>query len=286
MALSGRAPRLAAAISAPHAALLATAATARTANAVVAGASRGIGLALVQELLRRGAPRIFALCRSPQSASALQQVSLASGGRVATVALPDASRDEDVAKAASSVREALGGDRLGLLINTVGLLHDRGGLGGSRRMPETSLRRVDADFLARNLAVNAAAPLLLGKHFWEVLAGGDGHPPGVFASLSARVGSIGDNGIGGWYSYRMSKAAQNQAVRTMGIELGRRGVVCVALHPGTCATDLSAPFQRNVPEGKLFAPSAAAGMLLDVIESLTPQQNGAFLAYDGSTVPW
>ncbi len=108
----------------------------------------------------------------------------------------------------------------------------------------------------------------------------------MFASITGRVGSISDNGLGGWISYRASKAAQNQALKTASIELGRRGIVVVALHPGTVDTDLSMPFQKNVAKGKLFPVDMAANQLLDVIDSLELSDNGSFLAYDRSLIPW
>jgi NAD(P)-dependent dehydrogenase (short-subunit alcohol dehydrogenase family) len=110
----------------------------------------------------------------------------------------------------------------------------------------------------------------------------------VFASISARVGSIGDNRLGGWYAYRGAKAAQNMFTRTLAVEWARsrRNVVCVALHPGTTDTDLSRPFQASVPEGKLFAPARTVHQLLGVIDGLTTTDSGRFLAWDGSEVPW
>lgn len=131
-------------------------------------------------------------------------------------------------------------------------------------------------------------PVLVAKHFTPLMvtARKTGRVPSVFAALSARVGSISDNGLGGWLSYRVSKAGQNQAMRTMSIELGRRGIVCVSLHPGTVATDLSGPFQKNVRPEKLFEADRAAGMLLDVIDSLGVEKNGAFLDYAGEVIPY
>lgn len=131
-------------------------------------------------------------------------------------------------------------------------------------------------------------PVLVAKHFSPLMVTSRkaGRSPSVLAALSARVGSIADNGLGGWLSYRASKAGQNQAMRTMSIELGRRGIICASLHPGTVATDLSAPFRKNVPPGKLFAPDDAAGRLLDVVDSLEPADNGAFLAYDRTPIPY
>lgn len=136
--------------------------------------------------------------------------------------------------------------------------------------------------------VNTVGPILVAKHFSALMttARKKDRVASIWATLSARVGSISDNGIGGWLSYRASKAAQNQAVRTASIELGRRGVICVSLHPGTVATDLSMPFRKNVPAGKLFEVDYAAGCLLDVVDSLEVEDNGSFLAYDRSAIPY
>jgi NAD(P)-dependent dehydrogenase (short-subunit alcohol dehydrogenase family) len=110
----------------------------------------------------------------------------------------------------------------------------------------------------------------------------------VFASISARVGSIGDNRLGGWYAYRGAKAAQNMFTRTLAIEWARsrRNVVCVALHPGTTDTDLSRPFQANVAPDKLFDRGRTVRQLLAVIDRLTPADTGRFYAWDGSEIPW
>ena len=110
----------------------------------------------------------------------------------------------------------------------------------------------------------------------------------MLASLSARVCSIGDNRLGGWYTYRASKAAQNPLLHTLSIELRRTHpkVTCVLLHPGTVDTPLSKPFQLNVPAEKLFGAEGAAQQLLAVIASITPARSGSFLAWDGQTIPW
>lgn len=131
-------------------------------------------------------------------------------------------------------------------------------------------------------------PVLVAKHLSAMMttARKEGRVPSVLATLSARVGSIEDNRLGGWLSYRASKAGQNQAVRTMSIELGRRGVICAMLHPGTVRTDLSQPFQRRVPPEQLQDVDVAAGRLLDVVDSLTVDDNGGFFAFDGKKVPF
>jgi NAD(P)-dependent dehydrogenase (short-subunit alcohol dehydrogenase family) len=147
------------------------------------------------------------------------------------------------------------------------------------------LADVRPESLARSFAVNAVGPLLVARHFESLLAHED---RAVFASLSARVGSIEDNRLGGWYAYRASKAAQNMYTRTLAIEWARsrRNVVCVALHPGTTDTDLSRPFQGNVPEGKLFGVERTVSQLLEVIDRLQPADTGQFLAWDGERIPW
>ena len=146
-------------------------------------------------------------------------------------------------------------------------------------MPERRLSAVDPAWMARVYAVNAMGPVLTTQAVQPLLSQG-----AVVASLSARVGSIGDNRLGGWWSYRMSKSALNMATRNMAIEMRRSNVIAVALHPGTTATDLSAPFQKNVKPEKLFSPEYTAGMLLDVLAGLTPEDSGEFFAYDGTRI--
>ena len=139
--------------------------------------------------------------------------------------------------------------------------------------------------MAQSFAVNAIGPALLAKHFLGGLATGD---KAVFAALSARVGSIEDNRLGGWYSYRATKAALHMLVRTCAIELARRNptALCVALHPGTVDTALSRPFQSSVPDGRLFKPRQAAEHLLHVIDSLDASASGRAFAWDGQSLPF
>ena len=139
--------------------------------------------------------------------------------------------------------------------------------------------------LAMSFGLNAFGPILLAQAIESLLPRDQ---PFHFASLSARVGSIGDNSLGGWYSYRASKAAQNQLLRPLAIEWKRRlPLGCVSLlHPGTTATELSRPFQAGVAPGQLFSPARAAHHLLDVLEGLGEDQSGHFWAWDGSAIPW
>jgi NAD(P)-dependent dehydrogenase (short-subunit alcohol dehydrogenase family) len=166
---------------------------------------------------------------------------------------------------------------LRLVIDATGFLHD------DRQGPEKSWRQLDSGNLARSFAINSIGPALIMKHVLPLLPRSG---KAVFATLSARVGSIGDNRLGGWYSYRASKAALNQLVRTAAVELARRSpdALCVALHPGTVATPLSAPFAATGLE--VHTPSAAACHLLAVVDKLTSEDNGGFFDWRGLPVPW
>ncbi|MEL6374112.1 MAG: SDR family NAD(P)-dependent oxidoreductase [Pseudomonadota bacterium] len=163
-----------------------------------------------------------------------------------------------------------------LIIDATGMLHD------GDVQPEKALRAIDPDHMARSFAVNATGPALLLKHFAALLPRDE---PCVFAKLSARVGSIGDNRLGGWYAYRASKAALNMLLKAASIELARthRQSTVLALHPGTVVSALSDPFAGT---RERMTPHEAAGKMLRVIGSATPADTGSFRAYDGTTIPW
>lgn len=166
---------------------------------------------------------------------------------------------------------------LELVIDATGILH------GPGMAPEKSWRELDPAVLAQAFAINAIGPALLVKHFLPVLAR---DRRAVFATLSAKVGSIGDNRLGGWYAYRASKAALNQLVRTASIELrrSRPQAICVALHPGTVDTGLSAPFAKSGLQ--VQPPELAAKRLLTVLAGLTVEDSGEFFDYRGERLPW
>lgn len=189
----------------------------------------------------------------------------------------DVSDELSIARAADQLVGKVG--TLSLLINCAGVLHE-----GSMQ-PERRLAEIDPAQMQHAFAVNALGPLLVTKHFAQFL---DRNARSVVASLSARVGSIGDNRLGGWYAYRGSKAALNMFTRNLAIELRRTcaGVICIALHPGTVDTALSQPFQARVPEAQLFSTERCASQLLAVIERLESADNGRFIAWDGSAIPW
>jgi NAD(P)-dependent dehydrogenase (short-subunit alcohol dehydrogenase family) len=148
--------------------------------------------------------------------------------------------------------------------------------------PEKALDDIDPTAMAAQFALNAIGPALLLKHFAPKLAK---DRRAVFATLSARIGSIGDNRLGGWYSYRASKAALNQIVRTAAIEIARRRpqAVVLALHPGTVKTALTAKYVGRRPA---VTPAEAAANLLRVIAALRPGESGGFFAWDGKPIPW
>ena len=160
-----------------------------------------------------------------------------------------------------------------------GVLHD----GGS--MPEKTIRQLDIDILASRFATNVQVPALYLKLLFSHLCK---RPDVKLLAISAKVGSIGDNALGGWYSYRISKAALNMLIRNIAIEVGRlnKTACIVSVHPGTTDTQLSAPFQRNLPEGQLQHPDSTAKRLALVAAALTPETTGLLLHWDGSVLPW
>jgi NAD(P)-dependent dehydrogenase (short-subunit alcohol dehydrogenase family) len=235
-------------------------------NVAVIGASGGIGNAFVQTLASDdNVGDIYAFSRAPIRFGAKNLY-----GR--PLDLTDETSIEAAADAATA------NSPLDLVIVSSGILHR-----DSEIRPEKSMREIDPKSLAEVLAVNAIGPALVAKHFLPKLR--KGHKT-VFAALSARVGSIGDNRLGGWASYRMSKAALNMLLKTASIEQARNRPesIVVALHPGTVQTALSQPFTRRVEPPKLFSPAHSAGKLLQVIDSLGPDDSGGFFAYDRSSV--
>lgn len=189
----------------------------------------------------------------------------------------DLTREASIANAAARI----GADGpLDLVLVATGVLSD-----GDALAPEKTWRDFRPEAFARAFAVNTTGPALIAKHFLPLLAR---DRRSAFAALSARVGSIEDNRLGGWAAYRASKAALHQIIRTCAIELARKnkGAICVALHPGTVDTPLSAPFQRGVAPEKLFTPEQSARHLLRVLDGLQPGDSGNAFAWDGARIPF
>ena len=229
-------------------------------RALVFGAGGGIGAAFVTEL---GAhPRVAKVYAAARSAEAPWQFDLT-----------DEASIEAVAKAAAAEGP------LDLVLVATGVLHN------PTMRPEKTWRSLDAAALAEAFAINATGPALIAKHTLGLLRR---DAKSAFACLSARVGSIEDNRLGGWHAYRASKAALNMLIRSCAVELQQRnpGALCVALHPGTVDTRLSQPFQGGVPSSKLFTPAMSARSLLGVLDRLTPADSGRLFAWDGQAIPF
>lgn len=260
----------------------------RECHVLVVGASRGIGLAMVEAMLHQPAvsgvlPTLIAACRQPLQAASLQALQQAFPDRLALV-------DVDVAEPASlhamaeDIRQVT--PRLDRVFNTAGVLHETaGGEGVPALRPEKALSQLRADMLARSFAVNAWGPILLAQALQPLFSRQHAF---VFASLSARVGSIGDNQLGGWYSYRAAKAAQNQLLKTWSVELSRTHPLATVLilHPGTTDTGLSKPFSAHVASDKLFSAERVAHDLLAVVAARGPADSGGFFDWANLPVPW
>lgn len=220
-------------------------------NALIIGAHGGIGAALARRLTAHNVP-VTALSRHDDGF--------------------DVTREDTIERAAG----ALADQRFDLIVNAIGIL-EAGGAG-----PEKSFSAIDPADMAAIFAVNTIGPALVLKHFTALLAD---DRRAVFASLSARVGSIGDNRLGGWMSYRASKAALNQIVRCASVETARthEHAAVIALHPGTIETDLTRKFAR----GRYTAsPDDGADQMLATVNQLNHAQTGRFYAYDSTEIDW
>lgn len=219
-------------------------------TAVVIGASGGIGAALVCEL--------------------------ESGWAVIGVGRPAIDLLDEASIAAAAQALANDGHSPDLVLVATGILHS------ANHGPEKSLRDLDPEWMMLNYRINAVGPALIAKHFLPLMPR---DRRTCLAILSARVGSISDNRLGGWHSYRASKAALNMLVRNLSIDWQRKNAasIIVGLHPGTVETPLSGPFRGN-PAHERFDPATAAKQLLAVLESLDPDQSGQLFAYDGTVI--
>lgn len=231
-----------------------------TGAAVIIGASGGIGAALEAALIEEATfEKVYGFARSRSGAEHL-----------------DLLDETSIAAAAAHVAT---GPAPTLVIVATGLLH------AGERGPEKAMRELDPAWLAETYAINAIGPALIAKHFLPIMPKTG---RAVFASLSARVGSISDNKLGGWHGYRASKAALNMLMRGIAIEEKRRNdrTIVVTLHPGTVDTALSKPFQGNVQASRLFTPDRAALQLLDTIEELKAPDSGKLFDFEGKEVPF
>ncbi|RZM73139.1 short chain dehydrogenase [Pseudoalteromonas rubra] len=232
---------------------------------LIVGGSGGIGQALVKRFAsEQPKAQIYATYRTTKPNIELDHVHWVQ---------IDASREDDVRALAKQL------PNIDMLINATGLLHT------PDKLPEKSIQEFDPDFFNENLKANTLPTLLLAKHFAKALKA---KQTTYFVALSARIGSISDNQLGGWISYRSAKAALNMALKTISIEWRYKLPNCcvLAFHPGTTDTALSVPFQKNVPPGKLFTADFVAQSLIDLIQSKQASDSGGFYSYDGSAITW
>ena len=232
----------------------------------VVGASGGIGAALVQSLAEHErVASVYAFSRTPCSVLSSKVIH----GDLDVL-------DEDSISRCANIAASDGG--LDIVIVATGILWS-----GETLRPEKNMRELDAAKLSKVFAVNTFGPALVAKHFLPMLRKDS---KSVFAALSARVGSIGDNRLGGWYAYRASKAALNMLLKTLSIEHARlwRQSVVLGLHPGTVETGLSGPYSTRTPPEKLFSPATSASYLLDVIDAVTTMDSGSVIAWDGKRI--
>lgn len=236
-------------------------------RALVFGASGGVGAAM-----------LHTLAADPRC-GALHAASRTRPNTIPPRAAWHAFDLADEASIARTIAAATADGPLDLVIVATGMLHD-----GAIK-PEKTWRALDGDALDKAFRINAAGPALIARHALDHMPRGS---KAVFAALSARVGSISDNRLGGWHAYRASKAALNMIVKTCAIELARRNphAVCVTLHPGTVDTALSKPFQSGVSASRLFTADHSARCLLGVIDALEPADSGKLLAWDGTEIPF
>ncbi|MBP2280988.1 NAD(P)-dependent dehydrogenase (short-subunit alcohol dehydrogenase family) [Psychrobacter sp. PL15] len=240
---------------------------------LIIGGTGGIGQAMVKQLVNSTSNQVFATYHRSVpdfEADNLHWLKM------------DVSDEDSIKQAADVIKQQ--SPHIDWVINCVGLLHTE------HSQPEKALRQVETDFFLYNMQVNALAGLLIAKHLKPLLtkAERDADKPAIFATISARVGSISDNQMGGWYSYRMSKTALNMGMKNLSIEWGRslKNVCVVVMQPGTVNTQLSAPFQSNVADGHLFSPAYSAECLLEVLASMTADQSGSFVDWSGESIPW
>lgn len=247
------------------------------ANALIIGASQGIGLGFVVNLLQDSRiKQIYATYRQRETAGELIALQNQHPDKLTCLSM-DITQESQIVEVIQHIKAEV--NKLHLVINCVGILHD------DTLQPEKSLRQINSENLLRYFQVNSIGSILLAKHLLPLFRH---HEPSVFASISAKLASIGDNQLGGWYGYRASKTALNMFMRTAAIEYGRSSpkTLLVTLHPGTTDTNLSRPFQTNVTKDKLFSVERTVKQLLQVISQLEESDSGQFFSWDGSRLPW
>ena len=273
----------------------------RHANYIVTGGNRGIGLQFVKSLLESTEGTIIACCRQPSPS--LNDLSEMYGPeRLKIFSDFDIEKEEKIAELKDFIKSECN-SKVDILLNVIGILHDINENVTKSKPPERTLKQVDKIWLKKSFNSNTIGPVMLIQALEPFLTVQNKELvdnillesskkknkrfPSIVVNLSARVGSISDNSLGGWISYRMSKAALNMATKTISIEYKRKNIYIISMHPGTTDTDLSKPFQKNVRKEKLFTPEYSVSKMMDVIfHKVDEETTGSFFAYDGSYIEW
>lgn len=247
--------------------------------AVVSSSSGGLGSEFARQLTAANY-RVIGLIRGPQSTPSSPWE---------TIPKIDLQNPETLLTVLPTAMEKLIGSeaKIDMLINCSAILGD----GITQPGPERSTSKIDPEFLSKTFQINLFGHIHVTNALlpWLTLPTSPSSihaPTSKIVNVSARVGSIADNALGGWYSYRMSKAALNMYTKTLAIEVKRKKVCVISIHPGTTDTALSKPFQKNVKADKLFTPEHSVSKMLQVIESCTLEHTGRFYAYDGSSIQY
>lgn len=240
-------------------------------NVAVIGSSGGIGRAFLDNMISQAnVARIYSFARTAveYDHAKVRHMSI------------DITDESSIARAVNALDKTV----LDVVFVATGLLHFDDGNGGGIT-PEKTIRDLNLYQMEKVFKANCFGPTMVAKHFLPLLPR---EHKGVFAVLSARVGSISDNRLGGWYSYRASKAALNMMIKNSAIEMARKykEACVIGLHPGTVDTALSAPFQGSVSADKLFTPAYSAACLVDIINNIHPSDTGCVYAWDGQKIPF
>mmetsp|Transcript_24687 Transcript_24687/g.41737 ORF Transcript_24687/g.41737 Transcript_24687/m.41737 type:complete len:281 (+) Transcript_24687:39-881(+) len=254
--------------------------------AVVSTASRGLGLEFAKQLLDRNFHCIL-LVRSDAVPRVVQDLCSAYRSHCQVVGGLDLTNQESIENVCAQVGQLLQAEQqIRLLLNVAGVLR------GPPGSPERSIKDISRSWLEKSLNVNFVGHCMVTQSLLPYLyqttpdSSNGSSEYNCVCNISARVGSIGDNNLGGWYSYRTSKAALNMLTKTLALEVKRRGVTVLSLHPGTVDTDLSKPFQKNVKKNQLQTPQEAVQKMLEVILGMKKEDTGGFFAYDGNRIEW
>jgi len=238
---------------------------------IVFGAGRGIGLGITSALLKNTSSNVIATYRNIKRSDGLERLKTEFEKRLSLIQV-DPSDEKSLVKFKSELSD------IDFIINSIGLLHD------DKLKPERKVEDLDLEAMLESYKVNALLSANIAKVFLSLFRK---KSPTLFSTVSAKVGSIEDNGLGGWYSYRMSKAALNMLLKNIAIEFNRRAchTSVVSIHPGTTVTDLSKPFIQKT-NYKLHTPYETGKNIINVLDGSKVSEKAHFLSWDGSKIPW